>query len=83
MNASTAKGLTVEPGHDLKTCETCKGAGQVVTQTRTIFGNIQQASTCPTCRGRGKIPEKVCTVCREDGCTEEEPNHQPKNPSWY
>jgi molecular chaperone DnaJ len=61
------KGSTVEPGHDLITCDTCKGAGQVVTQTRTIFGNIQQASTCPTCRGRGKIPEKVCTVCRGMG----------------
>lgn len=61
------KGTTVEPGHDLKTCETCKGAGQVVSVTQTIFGNIQQASTCPTCRGRGKIPEKVCSVCNGKG----------------
>jgi len=36
------KGTTAEPGHELKTCETCKGAGQVVTVNRTIFGNIQQ-----------------------------------------
>jgi molecular chaperone DnaJ len=61
------KGSTVEPGYELTTCDTCKGAGQVVNVTRTIFGNIQQASICPTCQGSGKIPEKVCSVCRGKG----------------
>lgn len=61
------KGTTVEPGHELKTCETCKGSGQVTNVTRTIFGNIQQASVCPTCNGRGKVPEKVCSVCHGKG----------------
>lgn len=61
------KGTTVEPGYSLKTCETCKGSGQVVSVTRTIFGNIQQASLCPTCKGSGKVPEKVCSVCRGRG----------------
>ncbi len=61
------KGTTVEPGYELKTCDTCKGSGQVVTVTRTIFGNIQQASICPKCRGRGKIPEKICSVCSGKG----------------
>lgn len=61
------KGTTVEPGYELKTCDTCKGSGQVVTATRTIFGNIQQATVCPTCRGTGKIPEKVCNVCHGKG----------------
>jgi molecular chaperone DnaJ len=64
---SHCKGTTAEPGHDLKTCETCKGQGQVVTAMRTVFGNIQQQTICPTCEGRGKIPEKVCTVCRGKG----------------
>ncbi len=61
------KGTTVEPGHELKTCDTCKGSGQVVRVAQTIFGNIQQASVCPTCRGSGKIPEKVCSVCSGKG----------------
>lgn len=64
---SHCKGTTAEPGYELKTCDTCKGAGQVVTATRTIFGNIQQATICPTCHGRGQIPEKVCSVCRGKG----------------
>ena len=61
------KGTTVEPGHELKTCDTCKGAGQVVQVMRTIFGNIQQASVCPTCKGTGKVPEKICSVCHGKG----------------
>ncbi len=61
------KGTTVEPGHELKTCDQCKGSGQIVNMTRTIFGNIQQASICPKCQGRGKIPEKVCSVCHGKG----------------
>lgn len=61
------KGTTVEPGHELKTCDTCGGSGQVVTATRTIFGNIQQATVCPTCHGSGKVPEKVCSVCHGKG----------------
>jgi molecular chaperone DnaJ len=61
------KGTTAEPGHELKTCDTCKGSGQVVNVTRTIFGNIQQAAICPTCQGTGKVPEKACTACKGKG----------------
>ena len=61
------KGTTVEPGHELKTCDQCGGSGQVVSVTRTIFGNIQQATVCPKCHGSGKVPEKVCSVCNGKG----------------
>lgn len=61
------KGTTVEPGYELKTCDECRGSGQVMTVTRTIFGNIQQASICSKCHGRGKIPEKICSVCHGKG----------------
>jgi molecular chaperone DnaJ len=61
------KGTTAEPGYELKTCDTCKGQGQVVSSMRTVFGNIQQATICPTCKGSGKVPEKQCTVCHGSG----------------
>lgn len=64
---SHCKGTTVEPGHELKTCPTCKGSGQQTRIMNTIFGQIQQATVCDTCKGRGKVPEKVCTVCRGKG----------------
>lgn len=68
------KGTTAEPGYELKTCATCKGAGQVVQQMQTIFGNIQQAATCPTCKGAGKQPEKVCSVCHGKGTKKKNQN---------
>jgi molecular chaperone DnaJ len=64
---SHCKGSTVEPGHSMKTCDTCKGSGQEVRVMRTILGNIQQATVCSTCGGRGQVPEKICTVCRGSG----------------
>jgi molecular chaperone DnaJ len=71
-NCEHCKGTTVEPGYELKNCDQCGGSGQVVTMTRTIFGNIQQASVCPRCKGKGKVPEKICSVCHGKGT-------QPKN----
>lgn len=64
---SHCHGTTVEPGHSMKTCPTCKGAGQQTRVMETIFGQIQQAVTCPTCEGTGKVPEKVCSVCHGKG----------------
>ena len=61
------KGKTVEPGHELHTCDECQGAGQVTNVMKTVFGNIQQAVVCPKCGGKGKIPEKNCTVCKGKG----------------
>jgi molecular chaperone DnaJ len=61
------KGTTAEPGYQMKACSICKGSGQVINVTRTIFGNIQQASTCQNCRGTGKVPEKACSVCKGRG----------------
>ena len=75
------KSSTVEPGHELKTCAMCKGSGQVVTVSRTIFGNIQQAAICPTCQGKGKVPEKVCSVCHGKGTQVKKQNIQLKIPA--
>jgi molecular chaperone DnaJ len=64
---SHCHGTTVEPGHSMKTCPTCKGAGQQTRVMNTIFGQIQQAVTCETCGGKGRVPEKICSVCRGKG----------------
>lgn len=64
---SHCHGTTVEPGHELKTCPDCKGAGQQVRLMNTMFGQIQQAVTCEHCHGRGKVPDVVCTTCKGRG----------------
>jgi molecular chaperone DnaJ len=80
-NCEHCKGTTVEPGYELETCDQCKGTGQVVTMTRTVFGNIQQASICPKCHGAGKVPEKACSVCRGKGTQAKKQTIQLKIPA--
>lgn len=60
-------GTTVEPGFEMKVCDTCKGAGQQTRVMNTMFGAIQQQVICETCHGRGKVPERACTVCHGKG----------------
>lgn len=75
------KGTTVEPGYELKTCDQCKGAGQVTNVMRTVFGNIQQSAPCPKCHGKGKIPEKICSVCHGKGTQRKRQNIKLKIPA--
>jgi len=75
------KGNRTEPGFELKKCDNCDGSGQVMTSTRTIFGNIQQATICNKCDGVGKIPEKNCSVCRGKGTTRSSQNIKLKIPA--
>jgi molecular chaperone DnaJ len=60
-------GNGAEPGSSLKTCNTCKGRGQVTRVQQTILGAVQQTTICPTCSGRGQVPEKPCSVCHGSG----------------
>jgi molecular chaperone DnaJ len=66
-DCSHCKGTTVEPGHDMKTCDDCKGAGMQNKVINTVFGPIQQAVACKKCEGTGRVPEKICSVCRGKG----------------
>lgn len=81
VECSHCKGTTAEPGHSMKTCDTCKGAGQQIRVVNTMFGAIQQAVTCETCRGKGKVPEKVCTVCNGRGTERREEKMSIKIPA--
>ena len=54
------EGSGAEPGTAIKTCEVCKGQGQVTRVQQTILGAVRQSAICPTCEGAGEIPEKKC-----------------------
>lgn len=56
-----------EPGTKKKTCDTCKGEGQISSVQQTILGAIRQARVCPTCDGRGQTPEMECVKCHAKG----------------
>jgi molecular chaperone DnaJ len=61
------EGSGAEPGTEIRTCETCGGAGEVREVSRTVFGQLVRSGLCPTCSGRGKVPEKPCTECGGEG----------------
>ncbi len=48
----TAEGVTY------KTCEHCKGAGQVRKVVNTMLGQMVSSSTCPVCQGSGQTIDK-------------------------
>ena len=56
-----------EPGSDISTCSTCRGAGQVRRSQRSIFGQFAQVTACQACRGSGKLIKTPCTSCRASG----------------
>lgn len=64
---SHCHGERAEPGHGMKTCETCKGSGQIPRVMNTMFGQIQQSVVCHVCEGRGRVPEVPCRVCKGAG----------------
>ena len=59
----TCHGSGAKPGTQPKTCDTCKGAGQV--RMSQGFFSIQQ--TCPACHGSGKVVADPCPTCRGAG----------------
>lgn len=63
----TCKSSGAEPGAKTVTCGECGGTGQIVRQSQSFFGTIQQAVVCPKCRGSGKVPEKPCKKCSGEG----------------
>jgi len=56
---------------DIKTCDTCRGTGQVTRVTQTILGQMQTSSVCPSCNGEGKTIVKPCSKCHGEGLVKE------------
>lgn len=57
------KGSGAEPGSAIKTCEQCRGQGQVRATRQTILGAISSVHVCPQCQGRGQTPDQICKKC--------------------
>ena len=52
---------------DIKTCPTCKGAGQVQHVTNSLFGRTITYNICPQCSGEGEIVSNPCRTCGGTG----------------
>jgi molecular chaperone DnaJ len=60
-------GTGAEPGSNVTTCPTCKGAGEVRRAQQSFFGPVVSVSVCPNCAGDGKIVALPCRKCRGEG----------------
>lgn len=61
---SRCDGSRAEPGSEgRKTCQTCRGAGQVRAQAQSFFGTVVTNQLCPQCRGLGEIVTTPCGKC--------------------
>ena len=56
-----------EPGTNVTTCPTCKGAGEVRRAQQSFFGPVVSVSVCPNCAGDGKVVASPCRKCRGEG----------------
>lgn len=74
-------GSGVEPGSKMKTCEACRGQGQIRRVQQTILGAMQIAAICGACGGRGEAAEKKCRHCGGNGVMQSESKYNVKIPA--
>ncbi|MCL6471701.1 MAG: molecular chaperone DnaJ [Firmicutes bacterium] len=67
VGCSTCGGTGLEPGTSPATCPTCRGAGEVRSEQRTVFGTFIRTSTCPKCQGTGRVITTPCKDCNGQG----------------
>jgi molecular chaperone DnaJ len=63
----TCNGNCCQPGSDLRTCDVCRGAGQVQRQVRSLLGNVLTSAPCNACQGYGQTIPSPCVDCRGQG----------------
>lgn len=56
--------------NDMKTCQTCKGSGQVQRGQKRGYTSFVTITSCPTCRGTGKQVLRPCAECKGTGSTQ-------------
>lgn len=64
---STCEGSCCSPGTEPKTCDICRGSGQIQRTVRSLLGNVMTSSPCGTCRGYGTVIASPCPTCAGQG----------------
>ncbi len=63
----TCEGSCCSPGTEPKTCDICRGTGQIQRTVRSLLGNVMTSSPCGTCRGYGTVIPSPCPTCAGQG----------------
>jgi molecular chaperone DnaJ len=54
-------------GTSPKTCDICKGRGEIQQVTRSFIGQVMTSRPCGTCQGFGTVIPSACSECAGDG----------------
>ncbi len=67
ISCQACNGSGLEPGTSPETCPTCRGAGEIRSEQRTVFGTFVRTAACPKCQGTGRIITSPCKECNGQG----------------
>jgi len=70
-----------ESGSAPKTCDICKGRGEVQQVTRSFIGQVMTSRPCGTCQGFGTVIPRPCRECAGDGRVRAKRNVEVKIPA--
>lgn len=61
------RGSCCKAGTSPRTCDVCRGSGQVQRQVQSFMGMMVTTTPCNSCRGSGEIIQDPCPGCRGQG----------------
>ena len=69
VTCPTCQGGGAAAGSAPRTCEVCRGRGEVQQVTRSFLGQVMTARPCAACQGFGTVIPHPCPDCGGDGRT--------------
>ncbi len=67
VGCPTCHGAGTRPGTSPRTCDVCRGRGEVQQITRSFLGQVMTSRPCSACQGFGTVIPDPCHECGGDG----------------
>lgn len=67
ITCQTCDATGAKPGTSVRTCDVCRGSGQIQRQVQSFMGMMVTTSPCNVCRGTGETIPSPCPDCRGQG----------------
>ncbi|KGN42131.1 molecular chaperone DnaJ [Knoellia aerolata] len=67
VGCGTCHGAGTQPGTGTRTCDVCRGQGQVQQVQRSFLGQVMTTRPCVNCQATGQVIEAPCYECSGDG----------------
>ncbi len=67
IGCPSCQGKGCAPGTSPRTCDICKGRGEIQQVQRSFLGQVMTTRPCMTCQGFGQVIPEPCRECSGDG----------------